>query len=90
MGTIKRNTSQRDRDRATLRQLGAPCHICGERIDYDLHWPDPLCFVADHVRSLARGGIDRVTNKRAAHKVCNERKATKTHAPILRRSGALQ
>ena len=85
-----RPTTQRNRDRERLRRTGAPCHICGLPIDYSLKWPDPQSFVADHVQALARGGDDRITNKLAAHKVCNERKSTKTHAAgIIRRSGAL-
>ena len=91
MSRYHRDTTQRYRDRAKLRKIQAPCHICGRPIDYDLRWPDPMCFVADHVEALARGGADRITNKRAAHKVCNERKGTKAHAAgIIRRSGALR
>ena len=86
----KRNTARRFADRARLAKLKAPCHICGRPIDYTLRWPDPQCFVADHVKPLARGGRDALPNKRAAHKLCNERKGTKDHAAgIIRRSGAL-
>lgn len=84
-----RNTARRQADRARLARLNSPCHICGRAIDYTLRWPDPMCFVADHVNPLARGGKDDITNKLAAHKVCNERKGKKQHANIIRRSGAL-
>lgn len=86
---MSRNTTQRDRDRERLRKLGAPCHICGKPIDYGLRWPDPDCFVADHVTALARGGGDTIGNKLAAHNRCNLAKHAKPHANILRRSGAL-
>ena len=86
----KRNTARRFADRARLAKLKAPCHICGRPIDYALRWPDPQCFVADHVKPLARGGADRIGNKLPAHKLCNERKSDKDFAPgIIRRSGAL-
>ena len=89
--TQKRNTARRFADRARLAKAKAPCHICGKPIDYLLRWPDPQCFVADHVTALARGGADKITNKLAAHKLCNERKGTKDFAAgIIRRSGALQ
>lgn len=84
-----RNTSQRDRDRARLRAAKANCHICGEPINYELAWPDPMCFVADHVKAWSRGGADNLTNKRAAHNLCNSKKRARDHAPIVRRSGSL-
>jgi len=86
----QRDTTQRFKDRARLAKLKAPCHICGKPIDYTLKWPDPACFVADHVAPLARGGADTIANKLPAHKLCNERKGAKAHADIIRRSGALQ
>ena len=90
-----RNTSIRDRDRAALKKAGAPCHICGGRIDYDLPYRNPDysvngdAFVADHVVAYARGGADNIDNKRAAHARCNSAKSDKTHADILRTSGSL-
>ena len=87
---MRRNTTQRDRDRARLRKLGAPCHICGKPIDYALRWPDPMSFVADHVHALVHGGADDMTNKRAAHAACNGAKSDKPHADIIRRSRVLR
>lgn len=87
----RRDSTQRDRDRRRLAKLKAPCHICGKPIDYALRWPDPLCFVADHVDPLARGGADNIGNKLAAHNRCNASKGDRTHANgIIRRSGALE
>ena len=86
---VRRDTTQRFKDRARLRKLKAPCHICGGPIDYDLKWPDPMCFVADHVKPLARGGADTIANKLASHARCNASKGDKPHANIVRRSGAL-
>lgn len=84
-----RDTTQRFKDRARLARVKAPCHICGEPIDYSLKWPDPKCFVADHVVPLARGGADTIDNKRASHNTCNAAKSDKPFANIVRRSGAL-
>lgn len=79
------------RHRARLRALGAPCHLCGLPIDYSLKSPDPMSFVADHVKPRAKGGSDGYANQAAAHKVCNEKKGARDYAPdIIRRSGALQ
>jgi 5-methylcytosine-specific restriction endonuclease McrA len=65
---IKRNSGQRDRDRARIKATGAACHICGQTIDYTLDWLDPLSFVVDHVIPLAKGGQDALANKKAAHR----------------------
>jgi 5-methylcytosine-specific restriction endonuclease McrA len=86
---VKRNTTQRDRDRARIRATKANCHICGETIDYLLPWPDPLCFVVDHIKPLHKGGADHISNKAAAHNKCNSKKRARDYAPIIRRSGAL-
>ena len=86
---MKRNTSQRDRDRATIRRDHPNCHICGEPIDYSLRYPNPKSYVVDHVTPLTRGGTDTLDNKAAAHRDCNRAKSNKTHAPIIRRSGSL-
>jgi 5-methylcytosine-specific restriction endonuclease McrA len=84
-----RNSAQRDRDRDTIRRTGAGCYICGQPIDYSLKSPDPMSFEVDHVVPLARGGVDDLSNKRAAHRRCNSKKRTRDHAPIVRRSGTL-
>ena len=84
-----RSTTRRTRLRAAIRRTGAGCHICGQPIDYDLPHTDPMSFVVDHVIPLQRGGNDDLTNAQAAHALCNARKGTKHHAPIVRRSGAL-
>ena len=84
-----RNSAQRDSDRARIRATRAACHICGDPIDYTLKWPDPMCFVADHVTPLIKGGRDHISNKAAAHNKCNSKKRARDYAPIVRRSGSL-
>lgn len=87
---MKRNTTQRDKDRRTIAKTGGPCSICGAPIDYSLPHRDPGEFVVDHVVPLARGGRDDITNKAAAHRACNAAKSDREHARIVRRSGALK
>ena len=85
----KRNTTQRDRLRARIARSKPACHICGEAIDYTLHYLDPKSFVIDHVVPLTRGGADTIDNVKAAHRDCNSTKRARLVAPIVRRSGAL-
>jgi 5-methylcytosine-specific restriction endonuclease McrA len=86
-----RNTTQRDKDRARIAKNKPNCGICGEPIDYTLKWPDPRCFVVDHIKPLHLGGADTIGNKQAAHNIpCNSKKRAREYAPIVRRSGALK
>ena len=85
----ERNTTQRNKDRWRIRATKPNCHICGETIDYQLKWPDPMCFVVDHVIPLHKGGADTMANKRAAHNTCNSKKRARLVAPIIRRSKSL-
>jgi len=87
---VRRNTAQRDRDRAAIRRTGAGCALCGQPIDYDLPHLDPMAYVVDHVVPLALGGLDTLGNKQAAHRTCNRSKGMRVDGgPILRRSGSL-
>lgn len=85
-----RNDVVRKRARHALAKSRAACHICGLPIDYTLKWPDPMCFVADHIIPLDKGGADNLTNMAAAHARCNSTKRARIVAPIVRRSGALE
>ncbi len=87
---IRRNTAQRDRDRATIRRSQPPCWLCGQEIDYSLPYLDRMEFVVDHVVPLTADGTDDITNKRAAHRSCNRAKGARLDGgPVLRRSGSL-
>lgn len=89
MSRAPRNNTTRDRDRRTIANRREACGICGRDINYTLAWPDPMCFVVDHVKPLARGGSDTLANKQAAHNQCNSTKRARDHAPIIRRSRTL-
>ena len=87
--TIKRDSTQRYKDRATISRGKPNCHICGAAINYTLKWPDKMCFVVDHVIPLHKGGADKLDNKKAAHAGCNSTKRARMVAPIVRRSPGL-
>ena len=89
MTSNRGTTAQRDRDRARIRRTGAACGICGNPIDYTLPYLDPLEFVVDHIVPLNKGGPDVLSNKQAAHRLCNREKSDKDYAPIVRRSHSL-
>lgn len=77
-----RNTTTRDRHRATIRRGQPPCGICHREIDYSLKWPHPKCFVVDHIIPLGKkpsperiAELDVLENKQAAHHDCNRAKS---------------
>lgn len=79
-----RNTRQRDAHRRTIAHGKPPCAICGDEIDYKLRYPDPGCYVVDHIHPRAKGGSDDLDNKQPAHNRCNRLKSDKLgddHAP---------
>ena len=94
-----RGTRRYKRNRAAILTGQPTCHICGQIIDTSLaYWitkPDgrrtinPMAGTADHVEAFAKGGSDNRSNLKPAHAGCNRAKSDKPHAPIIRRSGAL-
>lgn len=50
------------------------CHLCGESIDRDCPYPDPLYGTVDHVVPLSKGGTHTLDNVSAAHHICNSTK----------------
>lgn len=85
-----RSDALRKKHRAIIAKAKPACHICGEPIDFELEYPDPMCFVVDHLVPIAKGGADTIDNKKAAHHACNSKKRARDYAPIIRRSGALE
>lgn len=72
-----RSTTVRDRDRKAIARTKPPCGICEQEIDYSLPHTDPMSYVVDHVMPIARGGLDELANKQAAHRHCNRLKSDK-------------
>lgn len=87
---MKRSSAMQEKARALFKRSKPACHICGRAISYDAHYLEPDAFVVDHVVPLYRGGADALSNLMAAHRQrsCNSKKRARTHAPIIRRSGA--
>lgn len=84
-----RSDALRKRHRARLARSKGACHICSRPIDYSLRWPDPMCFVVDHIVAIANGGSDHISNKAASHAACNASKKDNVYAPVVERSGTL-
>jgi 5-methylcytosine-specific restriction endonuclease McrA len=59
---------------------GWTCHICGEPVDRQLAYPDPMSVSLDHVIPLAKGGEHSYVNCATSHLRCNSRKGTKMPA----------
>ena len=72
-----RNTTLRDSHRRTIAKDKPDCALCGGQIDYSLRYPDPDCYVVDHIHPRAKGGPDRLDNKQPAHNRCNRAKSDK-------------
>jgi 5-methylcytosine-specific restriction endonuclease McrA len=70
-----RNTTIRDRHRASIAKTKPPCGICGEPIDYTLPHTDLACFVVDHIIPYALSKDDTISNKQPAHNACNAAKS---------------
>lgn len=73
----KRNSTTRQQNRRAIRRTKPPCGICGEPIDYTLHYLDKRAFVIDHIQPLSKGGADSLANLQAAHRGCNRDKSDK-------------
>jgi 5-methylcytosine-specific restriction endonuclease McrA len=56
---------------------GWTCHICGELIDPELKFPDPLSASLDHIIPLAKGGEHSYANCATSHLGCNMRKSAR-------------
>lgn len=86
MSTV-RDTNTRNQHRRRLRAQRGDCGICGNEIDYSLHYLDPGAFVVDHVIPLNRGGEDTIDNCQPAHRHCNRVKSDKMPDEVAAMSG---
>jgi 5-methylcytosine-specific restriction endonuclease McrA len=50
------------------------CQICGEAVDKEKRWPDPLSASIDHIKPIRFGGLHIPSNVRLAHHRCNNQK----------------
>jgi 5-methylcytosine-specific restriction endonuclease McrA len=59
---------------ALLRSLGSVCAICGDIVDLNRHYPDPLAPSVDHIVPIRLGGTHDGNNLQMAHLRCNQAK----------------
>ena len=73
---MNRNTTTRDRHRAVIARGKPDCALCAKPIDYTLKYPDPWCYVVDHILPVIKYPdlADELTNKQPAHNTCNRAK----------------
>ena len=78
---MPRNTATRDRHRSAIARSKPDCALCQQPIDYTLVYPDPWCYVVDHITPLGRNPtperiaeLDVLPNKQPAHNTCNRAK----------------
>lgn len=67
MVRVGRSDALRKKHRQIIARSKPACYLCGRPIDFALKFPDPGCFVVDHVIPIAKGGSDALSNKKAAH-----------------------
>lgn len=88
--------SKRDRARARVARrvrAGEVCCFCGQPIDLDLKYPDPLSFTVDHLMPTSHGGDDGDDGddnaSRPAHNACNRARSNGPDGTVGTNSGAL-
>lgn len=52
------------------------CQICGEKVDRNLPWPNPMSASLDHIIPFSRGGFHIKENVSLAHLICNIKKGS--------------
>jgi 5-methylcytosine-specific restriction endonuclease McrA len=60
--------------REVYNRDGWVCGLCGEPVDSQIKFPDPMCSSLDHVIPLVAGGEHSRANTQLAHWYCNVRK----------------
>lgn len=73
---------QFEKNKKTIRLQRDVCQICGLPINYDLKYPDPWSFTADHIVPVIYGGRSDLSNMQAAHFRCNRLKGTRLQLSV--------
>jgi len=63
------------------------CHLCGERVDLSIRFPDKQSPTVDHLVPIGLGGEHTYANTSLAHLGCNLAKGTKAVGEQLRLVG---
>lgn len=53
------------------------CGICGEAVDPELKWPDPMSASLDHIVPVSQGGVHSPANAQCSHLTCNVHKGVR-------------
>ena len=73
-------TKRRDALKRRATRNNEACALCGQPIDYTLHYTHAMAFTADHITPVAAGG-KMIGPLQPAHRGCNARKGDGTRAP---------
>jgi hypothetical protein len=76
-GRIAGSVNKRSWVEKIASEDGWNCWLCGQEVNPDFYWPNPLAGSVDHVIPVSRGGTDARSNLRLAHVSCNSRKSNK-------------
>ncbi|RVW04882.1 HNH endonuclease [Rhodococcus spongiicola] len=78
MSLTGHRTYRRNRDR--ILRTSDVCALCGQWIDPDLSYPDPMSASADHVTPVSKGGSN-TGPLQATHLRCNLRRGNRDRLP---------
>lgn len=59
------------------------CQLCGDPVDPDLKYPDPMCASVDHIVPLCAGGEHSYANTQLAHALCNSLKGDRESGSMM-------
>lgn len=62
---------------ALIARDGTECQLCGDHINAELKFPNPLSTSVDHIIPRSHGGLDEMNNYRLAHLGCNSRRGNR-------------
>lgn len=72
------SSTRRSRNKGTqkVKLIGARdgwiCHLCGEHVDKTLPPEHPRSATCDHLVPHSKGGTNRNSNLKLAHRICNQ------------------
>lgn len=67
-----------EKNKSRLLKTGTHCGICGNTVDKNIKYPDPMSPVIDHIIPIAKGGHPSdLNNLQLTHFHCNRQKADK-------------
>lgn len=59
------------------------CQLCGDPVDPNLKYPDPMCASVDHIVPLSAGGEHSYANTQLAHALCNSLKGDRESGSMM-------